>query len=268
MISIRHAAAALSLVLAPAAAHAFTGTPRTLSPTVDAAGVQSVDTAALTAGEWQTYVEDLFLVPRGFSFSPVFDFNAAGVKVDALRVELFADRGDICSAGLYAVDVATSPLQNVATRFFPDQTGTVRFPGTTIYKAVVLLQQAAPLPSRCVMRLSGLGAGGTDNPNTGSFTMLGALSYQGGLAQQDIAVAGAKVTQFWVRMPQFCTGVEVLEGGTVTEGQYDKARLVDANKMIFEVNGGAGARVGAVRVVFNGPRDHACDVPVYVKSTP
>ncbi len=271
MTLLRQAAAALTLALVPATfAGASPVAPKTFTSQLDMTNRQDVTghdgVSPETAGEWQTFVEQTYLIGRGLSYSPIYDFGPAGTTVDALKSELFVARGDICSAAIYSVDIATAPAQTLATRYFPNRDGVVELPNVTVYKAVIIVQQASAYTSRCILRLSGQLHGGTDDPIPGDFAMLGALNYQGGLAQQDIHVGGAKVKQFWVRLPQFCAGLEVLEAGTITEGQYDKARLVDAAKMIFEVNGGAGARVGDIRVIFNGPHDSTCDVPVYVKS--
>lgn len=260
------AGCALALSLSPVAL----AETATLAPAADLGNVVAARSAltADLASDWRTYFENSFFVARGYSYSPVIDFGPAGVAVDALKLELFVARGDVCSAAAYSIDVATSPNQVVLERFFPNAEGVVALPNATVYKALFILQQSAIFQSRCTVRLSGLAHGGgtdTDNPGTGDFQMLGAVSYAGGLSDLKIAVGGAKVSQFWVRVPPFCGGVEILEAGTITEGEYDKARVVDAAKGIFEVNGGAGTRASEVRLILNGPRSAMCDLPVYIK---
>jgi hypothetical protein len=253
----------LTLALAPAALAA------SFSPTPDWTATESV--AAVTppvASGWQVYVDQVFTVGQGFSYSPAYHFGPQGAKLDAVKVELYSERG-ACKANLYSLEVITSPGQVLATRLFPDAEGVFDLQGATLYDAVVILQQAAFFNSQCGFRLLGLAAGGADAPGDttdgNDFSILGAVAYAGGFAQQDLDVGGAKVTQFWVRVPQFCSGVEVLEAGTVTEGQYDKARVVDPQKLIFEVNGGTGSRASAVRLILNGPQGPGCDIPVFVK---
>lgn len=264
MSLIRQVAAVLCMTLAPVA---LASTDATTTLTADTSAVQELAADSNQPGQWQTYVEEFYLINRGYSYSPIYAFGPHGTPIDFIKAQIFVARGDICSAGIVAVAVTTDINQTVGSRVFPDANGIIDLHGAPIFKMQVTFAQNSPYTSRCGLRLSGVNSGGGEQTPT-DFSMLGALSYQGGFGQIDIPVTGSKVTHFWVRLPQFCNGVEVLEAGTVTENQYDKARLVDPTKMVFEVNGGAGSRASALRVTFNGPRDKVCDVPVYIKTAP
>lgn len=243
----------------------------TFSPTRDEAGTVDVTPAMAEADTWNQLVEVVGVAPYGTSFSPVYDFGA-GVEVDALRARLFQYVGETCGASLYSVDIATDPAQRVLTRYTPDANGEIALPNTRIYKVGFVLNQTRARGGRCIIRLHGLTADGSNptdptDPTTPDYVLAGVVSYVGGFRHQEVlSLATAdKISSFMVRIPTFCSDVEVLEGGTITEGVYEAAQLVDARRLIFSVNGGAGSRVSAVALSLNGPMAARCDVPVYVK---
>ncbi len=235
------------------------------APTVAASA--SLDASAPT---WQRVMEQRFSIPYGWGFSPIYDFGARPLEVDGLQAQVFVEAGQFCGASLYSVDVAYSPTQQLMTRIFPDLNGQIMLPNAVIYKIGFVFEQRFLRGGNCMLRLNALSGGGdTDNPDQPSsdFELAGVVRYEGGFQDQlALATDGAdKVKQFWVRVPEFCGQVEILEAGTVTEGHYDAARLVDADKQVYEVNGGVGTRLSEVRLSINGPRNAACDIPVYLK---
>lgn len=219
---------------------------------------------------WQLVMEQRYAIPYGIGFSPIYDFGARPLEVEALEAQVFVERGQFCGATIYSVDVTYSPSQTLMSRVYPDANGQIRLPNATIYKLGFVFNQTFLRGGNCLVRLSALTQpddGDTDQPD-GGFQLAGVVRYEGGFQDQlALATDGAdKVKQFWVRVPEFCGQVEVLEAGTVTEGHYEAARLVDRAKQVYEVNGGAGTRLSEVRLTINGPRNASCDIPVYFQS--
>ncbi len=260
---LNQCAITLALALAaPAVADTLSTQPDS-SPTIAAS-------AALDAGnaDWQPVMENRYLVPYGYGFSPIYDFGARPLAVDALRTDIFVERGNFCGANLYSLDVTFSPEQTVLSRFYPDAQGVVSLPNAKVFKLSFVLNQPYLSGGKCIVRLSAKAGGDTDDP-TGDYTLAGVLHYDGGFQDQlALATDGSdKIVRFWARVPTFCTNVEILEAGSVTEGHYDVAHVVDAAKHIYEINGGAGTRLSAVKLTLNGPRASSCDIPVYFQKS-
>ncbi len=261
---LRSALATFAVVLSTNA----TAAPASLSSTLDLANVQMVDSST-KADQWSVWIDDEYTIQRGVSYSPVFDFGARPAHVSAVKAELFVNRGATCNAAIYSIDLVTNPNQRLFDRYYPNREGVVELPDAQIYQAVVVVEQSAFMTSRCVLKVSGLAADGGTDPTDPSedFELAGALSYEGGFRSRiELDVnPEQKIAQFMVRIPEFCAGVEVLEAGTISEGFFDAARLVDAAKSLYEVNGGAGSRATSVALAMNGPAGAVCDIPVYVK---
>lgn len=102
----------------------------------------------------------------------------------------------------------------------------------------------------------------------GKEELVGALNYAGGFAHDvEFLLNPARVvTQFRLAVPQFCSGVELLEANTMTEGVKDKAQLIDKGQNVYSVNQGNGARISKILVSANGPAAKPCQIPVYVKT--
>ena len=217
------------------------------------------------AATWRTLVDDVFIVPYGITYSPLYNFGR-GLRTDVLRTRLFQFVGETCGSSIEAVDLATSPEQRILSRHVPNLNGEIDVAGGTVYKAVVVFNQRLLRGGRCILRIEDL-IGDRDPDTTPGFELAGVIHYSGGFRNQEpVALTSPdKIVAFWARVPAFCGGLEILEGGVISEGVYDAADMTDATRHIFEVNGGAGARASAVVLTFNGPSSLECDVPVYVK---
>ncbi len=243
----------------------------TVSPSAESAPTVSASVALdPAASTWQRVMEQRYSIPYGWGFSPIYDFGARPLAVDGLQAQVFTEAGQFCGASLYSVDVAYSPTQQLLTRIFPDLNGQILLPNAVIHKIGFVFEQRFLRGGNCLLRLSALsGNGDTNDPDQPSsdFELAGVVRYEGGFQDQLVLATDSadKVRQFWVRVPEFCGQVEILEAGTVSEGHYDAARLVDADKQVYEVNGGAGTRLSEIRVSINGPRNASCDIPVYLK---
>lgn len=99
-------------------------------------------------------------------------------------------------------------------------------------------------------------------------SILGTVDYNGGYLPRARVTLNApmELKRFRVAIPGFCGETEILEAGTVTEGIEDVAAPLRGEGE-FEVNGGAGLRVSAVWVTFNGPLDASCVVPIMEGAT-
>jgi hypothetical protein len=261
---IRTSLIALALAAATGASAA------TFSTDINALNTQSVaiDTDAEVT-DWRVVVDQAYLVPRGFSYSPLYDFGARPVAIDAVKVQLFVERGRACGAAVQAIDVAHDNTRSAMTRYTPDLNGEIVLAPGMLSKMMIHLYQPYYLTGSCIVRISVLPADGS-NPRDPSddFQLGGAMNYQGGFRNRiELPIDSTdKIGKFWLRIPSFCAGLEVLEAGTVTEGQYEAARLVDGDAQIYEVNGGAGTRISAIQVSINGPADASCEIPVYLSA--
>ncbi len=103
-----------------------------------------------------------------------------------------------------------------------------------------------------------------DNDIWGAGVLAGGSEYTGGFARNlEVAIsAEQRIRGFRLSIPEFCKDLEILEAGTVTEGIFDPATVVDARKNIFKVAGGS-VRSSMVRFSINGPFDSRCFIPVY-----
>lgn len=132
------------------------------------------------------------------------------------------------------------------------------------------IEQSYLLDQVCEFFLYAADAGSTPPPPPppgpvwGTGVLSGGAEYTGGFATGlEVNISAAtRIKGFRLAIPEFCQGVEVLEAGTVTEGNFDPATLVDAEKNLYQVASGS---VRASRIVFsmNGPFDARCFVPVY-----
>jgi hypothetical protein len=236
-----------------------------LAPPLDASSDLAAPEQRLAG--WQPLAEGYYAIPQGYVYTPTYTFGEAGITVEQLRGELAVQRGETCGASLYSVDVKHDPNQTVLTRYLFDAYGIATLPAShqKIYGAVVIVHQPYARGGRCIVKLSGkVVVGGGQEP--GDFELAGAINYQGGFRQRlalEIA-GGPRISRFWLRIPSHCSGVEVLEAGSVTEGIYDAARVVDAESHIFEVASGS-ERVGAIAASLNGPSTASCEIPVFIE---
>jgi hypothetical protein len=242
---------------ATAAVTSFTAAPHAAPPV-------AVNPGAAGDDGWQVVLDQVYSIPRGMSYSPLYKFQTPA-QVDALRVELTDATIGECGASVYSVDVQTMPGQSVLSRYFPDGSGTVSLPNTTVYQFMVIVEEPRFRGGTCDLRLSAMPqGGGTD----GNYVLAGVIHYAGGF-QSHLSLAATPtdlITHFWARVPTFCQGADVLEGGTTTEGVYDVAQETDATRHIFEVNGGAGTRISSIELSLNGPSTLTCDIPIYTEA--
>lgn len=126
------------------------------------------------------------------------------------------------------------------------------------------INQPYLLDQTCEFRLYGVNDGGP-GPAWGTGVLSGGVEYQGGFSGElgvEISAAN-RIKGFRLAIPEFCQGVEVLEAGTITEGNFDAATLVDAQKRIYQVAAGS-VRASRITFTLNGPFDARCFVPVYL----
>lgn len=92
---------------------------------------------------------------------------------------------------------------------------------------------------------------------------LGVLDYNGGFVRRAPVTfrSATLVKGFRLEIPTFCGNVDVLEGGTLSSGIFDRA--VQNRDGSFSVNRGAGLRATEIQVTLNGPTDSVCSIPVY-----
>lgn len=232
----------------------------------------SFDSRPLAAGNsgWQLIHEALVVIPYGNSFSRDYLFDPA-LEATALKVTLTAPNGGACRATTSFLGLTFSARQDVYTVVYPDRDNVFSTPIGTVSWIRFHNYYTGILDIQCVRRLYAR----NDNPDNppppaAEFEFLGVLNYEGGFQTTGLDIDSPdKVTSLWIRVPDYCAELEILEAGTVTEGVFDRATRTEADgEWIFEVNGGAGSRVGAMKASLNGPRSLQCDIPVYVTMQP
>jgi hypothetical protein len=131
------------------------------------------------------------------------------------------------------------------------------------------IDQPYLLSQTCEFNVFGLvtspSPGDPDNNDIwGAGVLAGGAEYNGGFAQNlEVAISAAqRVRGFRLSVPEFCKDLEILEAGTVTEGVFEPATVVDVRKNIFKVANGA-VRSSLVRFTINGPFDSRCFIPLY-----
>jgi hypothetical protein len=127
------------------------------------------------------------------------------------------------------------------------------------------IQQPYLVDQVCEIRLYAAGGNApAPGPVWGPGVLSGGAEYNGGFAASlEVNISSAtRIKGFRIDIPDFCSDAEILEAGTITEGNYDAATLIDADKGLYQVATGS---VRASRIVFsmNGPFDSRCFVPVY-----
>jgi hypothetical protein len=102
---------------------------------------------------------------------------------------------------------------------------------------------------------------------TGGETLVGVLRYSGGFAEKlrfDLKNP-QKVSYFRLQVPTFCKDVDILEAGTISEGEFVEAKATGGDQREFSVNDGAGYYASAISASLNGPESKICNIPIYVK---
>jgi len=74
-----------------------------------------------------------------------------------------------------------------------------------------------------------------------------------------------KVTHFQIEVPAYCDALAVNTAQTMTEGAWDDAKLVDSQERTFEVNGGMGMRISAIRLKLDPTLAGQCPINIYAK---
>lgn len=238
-------------------------------------------------GTWRQMLEFASYTQVGTLYTLVYDFGS-GVEVDAIKAQLFQYVGERCLARITTIDVALDPGRYVLTRFRPDVNGEVALPDTRIYKVGFVFDQnvMGSGGDRCLLRFSGYTAtgGGTQPPPPPppddddddrpplplppeGFELAGVIPYAGGFRDQESVAlwTSEKIDAFWARVPNFCSGLEILDAGILVDGQYTAWQRSDGVFRIYEVGGDQGIRADAVAMRLNGPASLRCDVPVYIR---
>jgi hypothetical protein len=224
---------------------------------------------------WQLINETLIRIPAGDSRSRDYFFEPL-LRADEILVVLETEAGRPCRAGTTFIEMTSSEDQRIYSNVFANAEGVFPIASGAIHFLRFNNYHPGVLSVDCYRRLYARTLGdtppdsdddddATDDEPSEEFEYLDFISYEGGFAQAGVGVENtAMLTKFWLRVPEYCAGLEVLEAGTVTEGVFDVAARVDADGAeIYEVNAGAGMRVSDIKATLNGPRDLSCDIPVY-----
>jgi hypothetical protein len=204
-------------------------------------------------------------------------------RVNGVQVELLSPQGGACQS------VATHVTIEFG-EYSPRQRGELPASKRLIFNRPGLLgvkvhfYNANLMSEYCIVRLWGLenavygpgpgpGPGPTPNPGElklSEFRYVGAIAYDGGFSSNlELPVAPSHpLTHVWLRVPQYCTGAEILEVQWQSPSQWVTATaLKDPPHMYQLITNGTteGARIGGVKVLMNGPRNISCDIPVYMR---
>jgi len=209
------------------------------------------------------YNPDFEVVKNGYiyGFPIAFPFAANELKITFTHTAYA-----VCGAVPDSVEVTQGMANTLATVYPIGADGVVQLQGNPeVYDLKINEHQPLYTRSYCQISIAKRLSGAIDD--TSDFIYQGVIHYQGGFVNQtEIDLTNRPiVTSVKVAVPDFCQNVQVLETGTVTEGQYDRAQATDAAG-VFAVNDGAGSRIAAIKVTLNGPLTSQCDIPVYVRT--
>ncbi len=194
------------------------------------------------------------------------------VGTSPLRVTYFADPS--CPVAPL-LNVQVKPVSTDAWELTTVTAGLDYYSGGPISSVLFSIEQNGALTETCTFNLFQENATGTDpgDPTTQPSTLVGALTYSGGFAQNlsvDVKPSTQTVTAVRIDVPAFCSNVDILEVATVTNGISEQATLLKTSNgsNVYEVNGGSGAQITSVQASLNGPSGSSCTLPVYITSAP
>jgi hypothetical protein len=133
--------------------------------------------------------------------------------------------------------------------------------GRNLAALKVFFKQTAYREVTCQMEIVGFVGSTTPQPEP---RFAGTLTYTGGFVNRaPLQLSGSYVGQtLQLKVPQFCSGVEILEVGTLVGEQLLWAAKDQANPTLFRFN--ATQQLRSLYVTLNGPKGQNCDIPVYV----
>lgn len=219
-----------------------------------------VATSFAVADDNETLIaqEKLYNMPKG-SFWFAYDFSKEPVSTGAVRVEL---SGNYCGPTYIGSVLYTSEKDQKSWSSSANSKGMWQIKEKSVYQLRVLIQQPKFKVADCTIKVfASTLVGGTNDES-----FIGVLEYAGGYDPNLMIpiYPARKVKSFRISVPEYCTGIDILEAGVAVEGLFEKAKMIDKSLNTYSVNDGHGLVVGGIAMKLNGPAK-SCTIPVFIK---
>jgi len=202
--------------------------------------------------------EKLFNIPIG-NFWVDYDVQNQKVSSSLIRTEL---TGNFCGpTSVAAVSYINKENGNwIGAK--KNSKGLWMVEGDQIRRINVLINQPKVKWADCTLRMYVSTLVGSSSEET----FIGVIEYQGGYDPNlTLPIYPARmVKSFRIAIPEFCTGVQILESGVSIEGIFEKSKIMDKGTNTYSVNDGHGLVVSGISMKINGP-DKACTIPMFIK---
>lgn len=209
-----------------------------------------------SAAEWKVIYSKAYTFPFGVSASSPLTFppgyGSAKVKVEYTGY-------NPCYIRAERIDVTLAQGGTVA--LLPDATGAFDLPSTDIRQAVIQARSSKWSKVECTETLYVQTA-----PAVSTMKYLGSLTLEPSWDEASFKLATPlKVTHFQLEVPAYCDVLAVSGAETMTEGAWDDAKLVDTHGRVFEVAGGMGMRISAIRLRLDPTLVGSCPINIYAR---
>ncbi len=219
---------------------------------------------SLCLGAWQASAEDQwseisrksYEYPGGVSRSVPYQF-ANGLKTDKLVV---------LYDGQFCKDLSTTKI-NVSYKSDPltfetvvPTNGVISLSGEEVMKIVVFTRQPTYEVVTCTERVFIAKA-----PAPTPSEYIGTIDLGAGATSAEIELPRAKIVkQVMLEIPRYCGDLKVSEFGTLTEGFFQAAELINAETHLYAIDGGNGEIVKGFRLAAENITERTCSVGVYI----
>jgi len=219
---------------------------------------------SLSLGAWQASADDQWLevsrkdyaYPNGVSRSQPYEFEN-GLK--ASKMVVLYD-------GQFCKNLSTTKI-NVAYKNDPltyeavaPTNGVINLSGEDVLKVVVFTRQPTYESVNCVERIF-IPKAAAPVPSE----YIGTIDLGAGATSAEIELPRAKIVkQVMLEIPRYCGDLKISEFGTLTEGFFQAAELINAEKHLYSIDGGNGEIVKGFRLGAENLAERTCAVGVYI----
>jgi len=145
-----------------------------------------------------------------------------------------------------------------------------RHRGGNIESVKILFNETRVLGATCQIQVTGMVDSGVPptppaEPDEASMEYVGVFGYQGGYFHRGVVTwdSPAAIEQFEIRIPSYCQGVDIVEAGALDQAQkFVSAVGINATRHLYRF--ASPQTLNQIQVSLNGPKNQACDIPVYV----
>ncbi len=207
-----------------------------------------------SAAQWKLVAAKTYQFPYGVSVSDPIVLHATSSSEQHVKVGYTGSTECYIQAERIEVQTHQGTLA-----LLPDAQGVFNLPAADITQAVIHARSSKWSKVTCTESLYIETA-----PSVDQMKYLGSLSIEPQAGEVVFKLtSAAKLTHFQIEVPAFCKAMNIADAATMTEGEWDNAKIVDTTNRIFEVGDGAGIRISAIRLILEDTADMACPINVY-----